>query len=347
MRCDRKASSNWRPRLGWWLVIGSVPVWCAVFIAPFLPISVGLRASLAVGAVAAGELMFWVGLLVLGPGIAAKLRAPKVNTGRSFAGRTVAVVGASGGLGAAVVEALQREGAEVVALGRSTERLRARHPDPSINVQMLDLEEPSSICLAAQAMPKLDGVVVATGIDVRKPLLQHDDADFDRQLSLNLRGPMGLTRDLLPCMSREGVIAFLGGFGDGRMALPYYSADVASRAGLAAFCESLNRELSLEGMEVTVSYLCPEPADTPAERPYGALWTRMGSPPVAAEQVADFVLRALLSQRKAAVMGCKTWFATKLNAVSSAAADFAGLRSAGVLLRDAFGTSPARHASKT
>jgi NAD(P)-dependent dehydrogenase (short-subunit alcohol dehydrogenase family) len=331
--------SNWRSRLGWWLVIGSVPVWCGVFIAPFLPVSVVGRAAIATGSVVAGELMFWAGLLVLGPSIAAKLRTPKVNTGRSFAGRRVAVVGAAGGLGGVVVEALRREGAEVLALGRSLERLRTRHPDPTIAVQTLDLEQPLSIGVAVQSLAELDAVVVATGVDVRKPLTQHDDTDIDRQLSVNLRGPMCLTRELLPKMEPSGVIAFLGGFGDGRMALPYYSADVASRAGLAAFCESMNRELALEGMDITVSYLCPEPADTLAERPYSALWTRMGNPPVSAEKVADFVLQSLLSHRKTAVMGCKIWFAAKLNAVSSVAANLAGLSAAGVLLRDAFGSS--------
>lgn len=337
---ERPNASTWRSRLGWWLVIGSVPVWCGVFIAPFLPVSVGVRAAIATGSVITGEVMFWAGLLVLGPDIAAKLTTPKVNTGRSFAGRQVAVVGAAGGLGGAVVEALRREGAQVLALGLSTEKMRARHPDPTIVVQRIDLEQPLSIGEGVKLLAELDAVVVATGVDVRKPLARHDDADIDRQLSVNLRGPMFLTRELLPKMKPAGVIAFLGGFGDGRMALPYYSADVASRAGLAAFCESMNRELALEGMDITVSYLCPEPADTLAERPYGALWTRMGSPPVAAERVADFVLQSLLSHRKTAVMGYKTWFAAKLNAVSSTAANVAGLNAAGVLLREAFGSPP-------
>ncbi len=340
MKHEASNASIWRSRLGWWLAIISVPVWCGALIAPFLPLSIGERAAIATGAVVAGELLFWAGLLLLGPSIAAKLRTPRVNTGRSFAGRRVAVVGAAGGLGSAVVEALRREGAEVFALGRSTEQLRARYHDPAIAIRAIDLEHPSSISLAATSLPELDAVVLATGVDVRKPLTNQGDAEIEQQLAVNLRGPMALTRAILPKMKPAGVIAFLGGFGDGRMALPYYSVDVASRAGLAAFCESMNRELALEQVPVTVSYLCPEPADTLAERPYHALWTRMGTPPVAAEKVADFVLGSLLSHRKAAVMGCKTWLAAKLNAVSTSAANVAGLSAAGVLLREEFGSAP-------
>jgi short-subunit dehydrogenase len=336
-----KPRKSWNIRLGWWLVLGSVPVWCLVFVAPFMPFSVGVRAALGAGAIVAGEAMFWLGLVVLGPTVAAQLRAPDVRTGKSYAGRRVAVVGATGGLGSSIVQALLREGAEVVAMGRSMSRLQALGGHERLHLAEIDLGDLSSIDSAGAAVDGVDAVIVATGIDVRKPLLQHTDADVSHQLNVNLLGPIRLTRAFAPRIRRGGVIAHLGGFGDGRLALPYYSVDVASRAGLAAFCESINREFELEGMAVTAAYLCPEPADTEAERPYAALWTRMGTPPVEPAKVADFVLRSVLGRKRSAVMGCRSWMASKVNALWSAAADLAGIRRAGTLLRVAFGTRAA------
>jgi hypothetical protein len=94
-----------------------------VFAAPFLPLSGTARAAFGVAVVPVGELMFWIGAVILGPAMAARLRTPKVNTGRSYARRTVAVVGATGGLGKSIVNALLREGAQVLALGRDAGRL--------------------------------------------------------------------------------------------------------------------------------------------------------------------------------------------------------------------------------
>lgn len=327
----------WRNRFAWALVILSVPVWCVLFIAPFLPVSVAERTAVAGIAVAAGEIMFWVGLALLGPELAAKLRTPKVNTGASYRGKRVGVVGATGGLGQSITQALIREGAQVVAFARDTSKLVSLQEHLSQSIP-IDLHDDATIRKAASAAGELDALIVATGMDVRKPLHLHTQEDLDRQWTLNLRGPINVTKEFLKYIKAGGVVAHLGGFGDGRLALPYYSADVATRAGLAAFCESMNRELALEGGSATVAYLCPEPADTEAERPYRDLWTRMGTPPVHPDKVADFVLQSVLMKKTLAIMGCQTWFAAKANGLWTAFADLIGLRTAGVHLKTAFGS---------
>lgn len=331
------AKTSWTTRLGWWLVTLSVPIWCVVFVAPFLPLEAAWQALVGALAIALGEGMFWLGLALLGPVVAARLRPPRVDSGRSFAGKRVAVLGATGGLGEAIVAALRRESAEVLALGRDPlklSELAARHDTATLPI---DLTRPATITAAAAQAGELDAVIVAAGVDVRKSLLAHDDADVEVQLAINLQAPILLTRAFAPRLRAGGVIAHLGGFGDGRLALPYYSADVASRAGLAAFCESANREFALEGLDVTVAYLCPAPADTLAERPFAGLWTDMGTPPVAPAAVADFVLRAVLARKQAAVMGCSTWWITKANGLSASIADRLALRRVGRSLQRVFG----------
>jgi NAD(P)-dependent dehydrogenase (short-subunit alcohol dehydrogenase family) len=347
MKTTAHPGRRWIERLGWWLVIGSVPIWSLVFITPFVPLPTTARAAFGLGVVIAGELMFWVGAAILGPAVAARLRTPKVNTGSSYAGRTVAVVGATGGLGRSIVEALLREGAHVFALGRDPARLAQFPQSRRLRAERIDLLDSASMIQAASVVGPLDALIVATGVDVRKPFLEHNDEDIAQEIETNLQGPIMLTRVFAANIKPQGVIAHLGGFGDGRLALPYYSADVASRAGLAAFCESVNREFRLENFDIRVSYICPAPADTEAERPFVPLWRRIGTPPVAPAKVADFVLSSALAGKHLAIMGCSSWFISKVNGLWSGAADFMGLHGVGINLREVFGSvrdSPAHPA---
>jgi NAD(P)-dependent dehydrogenase (short-subunit alcohol dehydrogenase family) len=316
-------------------VVASFPVWfAALFVVPFLPLDGSTSVAVAGACIAAGEGLFWGGGLVLGPSLMARFRAPKVTTGASYAGKRVVVVGASGGLGASVVQALVREGAEVVALVRDVHTIDA---GPHVTVDEIDLGDAASIEAAAARCGAVDHVVCAAGVDVRKTLLAHSVDEIDRELTVDLRGPLLLTRAFLPVLNHEGSFALLGGFADGRLALPYYAADVAARAGLAAFVESMNRELSLEGASQRLTFVCPAPADTSAERPHAALWSKMGTPLVAPSVVANFVLQALLQRKNRAVMGWSTRALALLNAMSPTVADLLVVGRFGPLLRDAFG----------
>lgn len=335
-----KKSNRLTRWIGWTLLIGSFPVWFALFAAPFLPLPAAQRVAVAGGFALAGEAMFWIGGAILGASVVARFRKPKVRTGRSFAGKSVAVVGATGGLGTAIVDALRREGADVLALARDAQRLGALGATrANLRTAVADIASEQSMLDAIRGAADLDVLLVATGADVRKPLALHSAEDVSSLLEVNLAGVILTVKTFAGHMKDGGTIVVLGGFGDGRLGLPYYSADVASRAGVSAFAQSMNRELALEGRDLRVCYACPAPADTEAERPYADLWRRMGTPVVSPEKVADFVLAVALQRRAVAVMGSQNAFITRVNAVSPWLADVFGLKAAGLLLREAFGAS--------
>jgi NADP-dependent 3-hydroxy acid dehydrogenase YdfG len=326
--------------IGWVLVIGSFPVWWLLFIAPLLPIPPAQRVIVAAGFAAAGEIMFWIGGAILGASVIARFRKPKVRTGRSFADKTVAVIGATGGLGSAIVDALEREGAQVVALGRDARRLDALASlHPSALTAVADVTSLTSLKAAAARTGDVDALILAAGFDVRKPLAEHTPEDISRLLAINLAGVLLATQAFADTVRDGGSIVVLGGFGDGRLGLPYYSADVASRAGVSAFAQSMNREFSLEGRDLRVTYACPAPADTEAERPFAELWRQMGTPVVSAEKVADFVLVAVLQRRGVTIMGWQNALISRVNGAAPWLADALGVRRAGRLLRQAFGTA--------
>jgi short-subunit dehydrogenase len=332
-------------RLAWAAVIGSFPVWFAAFlVAPFLPFDAATRTAIAGVCLALGEVMFWVGGIVLGPAVIARFRPPRVRTGKSFVGKRIAVFGATGGLGEAVARAARREGAHVVVLGRDLARLEPLATELDAPAIAAELTQP--LAGVVEALGTVDHIVVAAGVDLRMPLESHTDLRFAHVVDVDLLAPMRLVRDALTtAIAPGGSILVVGGFLDGRLALPYYAADVAARAGLAAFCESVNHERALAGDDRRVTYACPAPADTAAERPYAALWRSMGSTVAAPEQVADFLVAALVRRPPLAIMGASARLLRWVNAAVPSLGRVVIGRFFGPRLRTAFGTMPAEQAA--
>ncbi|HEX6239618.1 MAG TPA: hypothetical protein VFZ61_01945, partial [Polyangiales bacterium] len=105
--------------IAWSAVIVSFPLWGAAFVVvPFLPLSAGARAGIAGFCIVFADIIFWVGAFYLGGDVIARFRPPKVTTGKSYAGKRVAVIGATGRLGQAIARAVQREGGTPLLLAR-------------------------------------------------------------------------------------------------------------------------------------------------------------------------------------------------------------------------------------
>jgi NADP-dependent 3-hydroxy acid dehydrogenase YdfG len=324
----------------WFAIVASFPVWGAAFlVVPFLPIAAGQRAIAATACIVAGEVLFWSAGLVLGAEVMARFRTPKVRTGASFRGLRVAVLGATGGLGEAVARAVVREGGEALLVGRDPARLASLANELGERASPVVVEDltPEALRAAALTCGSVHHVVCATGVDVRRSLAAHTDDDVARQLAVALAGPVHVARAFLPTLRDGGSIALFGGFADGGLALPYYTVDVAARAGLAGFCAAVNHELAVESRDARLCYVCPAPADTASERPFAALWATMGTKLVAPSSVADFVLAALLSKKTVAVQGASARLAAYAQRVAPDATAWLVRRRFGPLLRARFG----------
>ena len=71
------AQPRWSPRrtLGAVLVALSVLLWLVLPAVPFLPYSTASKGALAGGFLAGAEVAFWLGLVLLGPELAARVRS--------------------------------------------------------------------------------------------------------------------------------------------------------------------------------------------------------------------------------------------------------------------------------
>jgi short-subunit dehydrogenase len=261
----------------------------------------------------------------------------------NFEGKSVIIIGASGGLGSSFAKAFAGEGARVLLAGRNETRLKllASRIGGETAIGVVDITSGQSVTelaeLAKAWCGEIDILVNASGYDARKSLLKHSLEEIRESLDTNLLGAVLLTQAFLPLMKqREGsIIIHIGGFADERLAFPYYSVDVASRAGVFSFVEAMNRELELEGSKVKVGYFCPSPAETDAERPFHPLWKRMNIQILPVEKVAEGLLKMIAKRRTVSIMGgMVTVLFAKLNSIKPKLADRLMMKSYGKLLKE-------------
>ena len=189
---------------------------------------------------------------------------------------TAVVIGATGGIGGALVEELVRRGAHDRILALS------RHPmapaAAGIVSVRLDLKDEASIAAAAAQVEEADLVIVATGIlqtgDLR-PERSYRALDAETMLEslrINLVGPALVAKHFLPRLprTRRSVFAALsarvGSISDNR--LGGWHSYRASKAALNMTLANLAIELARERPQAICVGLHPGTVDTGLSAPF-------------------------------------------------------------------------------
>ena len=178
------------------------------------------------------------------------------------------LIGASGGIGAALCDALESRGATVVRLSRNS-------------ASPIDLESDLSIEQAAAALADdapFDLIFVASGIlhgaDLapEKTYRQLDGAALERILRINTIGPAMVARHFLPLLRADSRAIFaalsarVGSIGDNRLGgwLSYR----ASKAALNQIIKTLAIELARTRPQAICVALHPGTVDTALSAPF-------------------------------------------------------------------------------
>lgn len=184
------------------------------------------------------------------------------------------VVGASGGIGAALAGALEARGAEVRRLSRSTDGLDLRDP-AAIERAMAVLEGPFDLILIAT------GILAPEGRAPEKSLAQIDARVMAEVMQVNAVGPALVLRHaprLLPRRGRSalGVLsARVGSIGDN--ALGGWHGYRASKAALNQVVRGAAIELARSHAQAVVAALHPGTVETSFTAAYAPSHGKIGA----------------------------------------------------------------------
>jgi meso-butanediol dehydrogenase/(S,S)-butanediol dehydrogenase/diacetyl reductase len=173
--------------------------------------------------------------------------------------RVALVTGVASGIGRAVAERLAVDGRTVVGLD-----LRSDGPD-GVEVVVGDVTDRAAVdAVVAHAVARhgrLDVVANVAGIPQFGRVDDLSDAEWQRQLDVNLTGPFTVCRAALPHLrASRGCIVNVASIA-GLQGQAYTAAYCASKGGLVALTRALAVELALDG--VRVNCVCPAAVDTP------------------------------------------------------------------------------------
>lgn len=183
-------------------------------------------------------------------------------------GRVALVTGAASGLGRASASRFVAEGATVIFADRDAAGAQAaaeaageRASSAALDVTV-EAECQRVITEAAQQFGRLDILLTCAGIGDSAPILELDEATFDRTITVNLKGTFLCAKHAFGVMAQQGggTIITVGSIA-GIIAAPGFAAYGASKAGVI----HLTRILAMEGakLHIRANAICPSWIWTP------------------------------------------------------------------------------------
>lgn len=191
-------------------------------------------------------------------------------------GRVAIVTGGARGLGRAMVEALASAGASVVLTARAREAAESaaqevardtRRPALGVAAEVTRTSDINDmVARTLERFGRVDILINNAGINIRKPIEQFDEAEWDQVLDTNLKGPWLCCRAVFEPMKRQKwgrVINLSSILGEVGLAdrTPYCS----SKGGLTLMTRTLALEWAPHG--INVNAICPGPFGTEINRP--------------------------------------------------------------------------------
>lgn len=191
-------------------------------------------------------------------------------------GKTALVTGSSAGIGRAIALRLAQEGANIIVAvhhpGADADEVAAniRTTGRDAFIVTGDVGNVAAaralIEQGAQAAGGIDILINNAGVEVRAAFTDVTEADYDRVLDTNLKGPFFLTQSFvqqLRTARRGGKIINISSVHE-ELPFPHFTSYCASKGGLRMMMRNLAIELAPLG--ITVNNIAPGAIQTPINR---------------------------------------------------------------------------------
>ncbi len=188
-------------------------------------------------------------------------------------GKGAIVTGAGSGIGEAVATCYAQEGAEVVTIGRTLQKLERAQTNAGeagrrLHPYALDVSDSIAVdacaAWAAERLPQIDILVNNAGTNVpNRALAKLSREDFDTVIQVNLNGPFYLMQAVLPGMRKrgDGVLITISSTAGVRASVVSGASYSASKHGVRALSLAAHLEEGAHGIRSCV--ICPGEVNTP------------------------------------------------------------------------------------
>ena len=179
------------------------------------------------------------------------------------------VLGGSRGIGAAIVERMVAEGADVTftyaGSAEAAAALATRTGSTALRVDSADRE---AVAAAIAGQDSLDVLVINAGVLVFGDPLELEPGAIDRMIDINVRGPYHAAVEAARKLPEGGRIIVIGSVNGDRIPFPGATGYALSKSAIQGLVRGLARDLGPRG--ITVNNVQPGPVDTdmnPADGP--------------------------------------------------------------------------------
>jgi short-subunit dehydrogenase len=194
----------------------------------------------------------------------------------NLAGKSVLVTGATGGIGQAVCHQLAEQGAKLILLSRSEQKLKQlcsslprSHEHQVLAVDISSEEGLETLTIFAnqrfdESEGAIDVVVNNAGTNRFCLLSERHDQDIRDEITLNLITPILITKMSLNWLNPPELILNIGST-FAAIGYPGYSTYCSAKSGLYRFTEAMNRELNNgydSSQRTKLLYLAPRATKT-------------------------------------------------------------------------------------
>jgi len=193
----------------------------------------------------------------------------------TLSGKTAAIVGGGSGIGEAVAIGAARQGASIVCLDANLAAAQAvvARIGQAATAEALDIRDGRAVTAVfgriARERGRLDIVVCTPSINVRKPILQYSEEEFDRVVQLNLKGTFNVLQAAGRIMTgqRSGSIVIFSSIRS-QVVEPGQSVYAMTKAGIVQLVRTAAAEFGAAG--VRVNAVGPGVVETPLTAPIKA-----------------------------------------------------------------------------